>query len=381
MRKSESEERSNLTAATTTHDGGDHRYVPAGAIYRNPRLFDRSYLEMEKILKVYVYPEGELPIVHDGPCKDIYSIEGRFLHEMEHGAAAGRFRTNNPNAAHVYFLPFSVTWMVKYLYTPLSYDITPLKQFASDYVRVISTRHPFWNRTNGADHFMLACHDWGPHASRGNPFLYNTSIRVLCNANTSEGFNPRKDVSLPEIHLYGGEVSPKLLSPPPDTTPRRYLAFFSGGLHGPIRPSLLRHWKNHDEAIRVYEYLPKDLDYYSFMLDSKFCLCPSGHEVASPRIVEAIYAECVPVILSKYYVLPFSDVLQWEAFSVQVDVSDIPRLKEVLSAISDDEYRKLKEGVKAVRRHFTLNRPAKRFDVFHMILHSIWLRRLNMELT
>ncbi|KAG5103323.1 hypothetical protein JHK84_048292 [Glycine max] len=335
---------------------------------------------MEKIFKVYVYPDGDLPIAHDGPCKDIYSIEGRFLHEMEHGA--GRFRTNDPNAAHVFFLPFSVTWMVKYLYTPLSFNVTPLKKFVSDYVRVVSTRHPFWNITHGADHFMLACHDWGPHASQGNPFLYNTSIRVLCNANTSEGFNPRKDVSLPEIHLYGGEVSPKLLSPPPDTAPRRYLAFFSGGLHGPIRPALLGHWKNHDEndVIRVYEYLPKDLDYYSFMLTSKFCLCPSGHEVASPRIVEAIYAECVPVILSEYYVLPFSDVLQWEAFSVQVDVSDIPRLKEILSAISEDKYRKLKEGVKAVRRHFTLNRPAKRFDVFHMILHSIWLRRLNIEL-
>ncbi|WVY94844.1 hypothetical protein V8G54_033932, partial [Vigna mungo] len=117
------------------------------------------------------------------------------------------------------------------------------------------------------------------------------------------------NVSLPEIHLYGGKVSPKLLSPPSNNTPRRYLTFFSGGLHGPIRPSLLHHWKNHDADICVYEYLPKDLDYYSFMLNSKFCLCPSGHEVATPRIVEAIYAECVPVILSKYYVLPFSDVL------------------------------------------------------------------------
>jgi glycosyltransferase involved in cell wall biosynthesis len=220
----------------------------------------------------------------------------------------------------------------------------------------------------------------GPNASKGNSFLYNNSIRVLCNANTSEGFNPLKDVSLPEIHLFGGEISPKLLSLPPDDAPRRHLAFFAGGMHGPIRPILLNHWKNRDNDIRVYEYLPKDLDYYSLMLNSKFCLCPSGHEVASPRIVESIYAECVPVILSDYYVLPFSDVLRWEAFSVQVDVSDIPRLKEVLSAIPESKYRNLKQGVRAVRKHFTLNQPAKRFDVFHMILHSIWLRRLNIKL-
>ncbi|CAL0323142.1 unnamed protein product [Lupinus luteus] len=379
--------RGNRSAA---HEGGDEGYVPGGAVYRNPRLFYRSYLEMEKILKVYVYRDGDHPIAHDGPCKDIYSIEGRFLHEIEHGH--GRFRTNDPNLAHVYFLPFSVAWMVKYLYTPLSYDHSPLRQFVSDYVRLISTKYPFWNSTHGADHFMLACHDWGPSTSKGNPFLYNTSIRVLCNANTSEGFNPQKDVSLPEIHLFGGEVSPKLLSPQNDNnTPRRHLAFFAGGAHGPIRPKLFQYWKNRDHNdndndndnnndIRVYEYLPKDLDYYSFMLNSKFCLCPSGYEVASPRIVESIYAECVPVILSNNYVLPFSDVLQWEAFSIKVDVSDIPRLKEILSAIPEDEYLRLKEGVKAVRRHFTLNQPVKRFDVFHMILHSIWLRRLNIPL-
>lgn len=220
----------------------------------------------------------------------------------------------------------------------------------------------------------------GPHVSKGNSHLYNNSIRVLCNANTSEGFNPQKDVTLPEIHLYGGYVSPKLLSPPPFNAPRPYLAFFAGGLHGTIRSILLQHWKGHDKDLIVFEYLPKDQDYYSFMLKSKFCLCPSGYEVASPRIVESIYAQCVPVILSQNYVLPFSDVLRWEAFSIQVDVSEIPRLKEVLMAVPEEKYKRLKENLKAVRRHFELNHPAKRFDVFHMILHSIWLRRLNMRL-
>ncbi|KAJ7966203.1 Exostosin family protein [Quillaja saponaria] len=367
---------SNLSSAATHNDYDD--YFPAGAVYRNPRSFYQSYMEMERRFNVYVYSEGDLPITHDGPCKNIYTIEGRFIQELEHRAK--RFRTNDPSTAHVYFMPFSVTWMVKYLYKPLSYNVTPLRHFVSDYVRVVSLKYPFWNRTHGADHFMLACHDWGPHASQGNPLLYNTSIRVLCNANTSEGFNPRKDVSLPEIQLYDGNISPKLLSPPPENASRPHLAFFAGGVHGPIRPILLHHWKNQDNDILVYEYLPKGQDYYSFMLNSKFCLCPSGHEVASPRIVEAIYAECIPVILSDHYVLPFSDVLRWEAFSIQVEVSDIPRLKEVLRAVTEEKYRKLKQGLRVVRRHFVLNQPAKRFDVFHMILHSVWLRRLNMKL-
>ncbi|PKI36188.1 hypothetical protein CRG98_043426 [Punica granatum] len=335
---------------------------------------------MEKRFKVYVYPEGDPPIVHDGPCKNIYTIEGRFIHEMEHDKS--RFRVTDGKRAHVYFLPFSVTFMVKYMYRPLTYDVTPLQQFVSDYVGVISARYPFWNRSSGADHFMLACHDWGPHASRGNPDLYNNSIRVLCNANTSEGFSPQKDVSLPEIHLLDGNIPSALLSPPLLAAPRPHLAFFAGGIHGPIRPLLLRHWRDNrrDPNILIHEYLPSDLDYYTLMLQSRFCLCPSGHEVASPRIVEAIYAECIPVILSENYVLPFSDVLRWEAFSVRVKVSDILRLKELLEAVTEKEYRTLKAGLRAVRRHFVLNRPAQRFDVFHMILHSIWLRRLNINL-
>ncbi|XP_075496852.1 putative glycosyltransferase At5g25310 [Primulina tabacum] len=348
-------------------------------IYRHPVAFYQSYMEMERRFKIYVYEEGEIPILHDGPCKSIYSSEGRFIHEMENGNNG--FRTRNPKAAHVYFLPFSVAHMVKYLYKPNSHDVSPLKVFVSDYVRIISTKHPFWNRTRGADHFMLSCHDWGPLASQGNAFLYNTSIRVLCNANSSEGFNPQKDASLPEINLYDGNINPKLRSPPSNIS-RPYLAFFAGGVHGPIRPILLNFWKDRDKDLQVHEYLRKDQDYYDFMLSSKFCLCPSGYEVASPRIVEAIHAECIPVILSDHYVLPFSDVLRWEAFSIQVDIMEISRLKEILLEIADsgERYTRLRDGLKAVRKHFVLNQPAQRFDVFHMILHSVWLRRLNIRI-
>ncbi|KAF5200667.1 Xylogalacturonan beta-1,3-xylosyltransferase [Thalictrum thalictroides] len=356
----------------------DDEDAPRGVVYRNPIAFYQSYLEMEKRFKIYVYEEGDRPIVHGGPNKNIYTSEGRFIHEME--LENTKFKTRDARHAHVYFMPFSVSMMVKYLYKPNSNDKSPLLRFVSDYVRVISTKYPFWNKTQGADHFMLSCHDWGPDSSLGNPLLYKNSIRVLCNANTSEGFNPRKDATLPEIYLYDGNMSPDLISIPPDNAPRPHLAFFAGGLHGPIRPKLFQHWKAKDPDIIVYEYLPKNLKYYPFMLQSKFCLCPSGYEVASPRIVEAIYAQCVPVLLSEHYVPPFSDILRWEAFSVQVNVSDIPNLKEILNAIPEEQYRKLKEGVKAVKKHFMLNQPPKRFDVFHMILHSIWIRRLNVQL-
>ncbi|KAJ0960347.1 hypothetical protein J5N97_001831 [Dioscorea zingiberensis] len=367
-------QKGNASSSSTPVTGDEYLNV-----YRNPAAFFRSYSEMKKRFRVYVYEEGEAPLVHDGPCKNIYTTEGRFIQDLD---MMRTIRTRDPSRAHAFFLPFSVSMMVKFIYVPDSHDHSPLHRFISDYLHVVSSNHPFWNRSAGADHFMLSCHDWGPYVSRANSELYNKSIRALCNANTSEGFNPRKDVSIPEIHLLTGEIPVEIRSPPPPHTHRPFLAFFAGGLHGPIRPFLLQHWQDRDPDLRVYQYLPKNsnMSYHSFMHKSKFCLCPSGWEVASPRVVEAIYTECIPVIISEGYVLPFSDVLKWDEFSLTVSVADVPRLKELLSRVTDEEMERLRRGLRAVRRHFVFNQPAKSFDVFHMILHSVWLRRLNVKL-
>jgi hypothetical protein len=113
---------------------------------------------MEKVFKVYVYEEGEPPVFHDGPCRSIYSTEGRFIYNMEMDGS--RMRTRDPDRAHVFFLPFSVANMVKTIYEPDSHDMNPIRRTVSDYIGVVSSKYPYWNRSLGADHFMLSCHDW-----------------------------------------------------------------------------------------------------------------------------------------------------------------------------------------------------------------------------
>ncbi|KAL2929722.1 hypothetical protein RDABS01_035132, partial [Bienertia sinuspersici] len=346
-----------------THEE-EEAFIPRGPVYRNPHAFQQSHKEMIKRFKIWTYKEGEPPLVHQGPMSYFYGIEGHFIQEMEDGMSSiSKFLASHPNEAQVFFLPFSAVKMRLTFYEPKVFDHVYLNRVALDYINMLVHKHPFWNRSRGADHFMLSCHDWAPDITKHNPKMFKNFIRALCNANTSEGFQPMRDVPIPEVNIPSTQLNQPRLGLP--LGQRQIFAFFAGGNHGHVRNYLFENW-NKDEEIQVHEYLPKHQNYFQMLGKSKFCLCPSGYEVASSRIVEAILAECVPVIVKDSYSFPFSDVLDWSQFSVYVPVAKIPEIKTILKRISLEKYLELVEGVKSVKWHFTFNRPAKPFDIIHM---------------
>ncbi|KAM6585033.1 hypothetical protein CsatB_012035 [Cannabis sativa] len=360
----------------------EESFVPRGSVYLNPYAFHQSYIEMEKRFRVWSYKEGDQPLFHTGPMNLIYSSEGIVINELE-GGPKSPFLAQNPDEALAFFIPISVVFVVEYVYKPYKdYSRIRLQNIFEEYINTISHKYPYWNRSKGADHFMVGCHDWAPDVSKGyRADLFKNFIRVLCNANSSEGFEPIRDVCLPQTSLLKGVAGlpdPGFIRPPNN---RSILAFFAGGVdHGFVRKELYKQWKGkHDEEIQVYNYLTNTENYNELMGKSKYCLCPSGYEVASPRVVESIYSGCVPVLISPGYVLPFSDVLDWSKFSVNVPFENLSEIKTILKGIPKDEYLAMQRRVMQVQPHFVYNRPAKPFDFMHMVMHSVWLRRLNVR--
>lgn len=112
---------------------------------------------MERTLKVYVYKEGEKPIFHQPILKGLYASEGWFMKLMEGNK---KFAVKDPRKAHLFYMPFSSRMLEFSLYVRNSHNRTNLRDYLRLYSEKIASKYRHWNRTRGADHFLVACHDW-----------------------------------------------------------------------------------------------------------------------------------------------------------------------------------------------------------------------------
>ncbi|PRQ27519.1 putative xylogalacturonan beta-1,3-xylosyltransferase [Rosa chinensis] len=265
--------------------------------YAASRIGNASFIENDPNLYAPLYrnlsmfkSEGERPIMHTPVLIGIYASEGWFMKQLQDHK---KFVTKDPQKAHLYYLPFSSLMLEEKLH-------------------ICSNRNK---------KYMSKC------------------IRSLCNADMKEGFVLCKDVSLPETNVHVKNPLRNLGSNRPSE--RSILAFFAGKMHGYVWPIVLQHWENKDPDMKIFGRLPRgkgNKNYVHHMKSSKYCICAKGYEVNSPRVVEAIFYECVPMIISDNFVPPFFEVLNWESFAVFVLEKDIPNLKKILLAIPEKRY-------------------------------------------
>lgn len=112
---------------------------------------------MEHMLKVYIYKEGEKPIFHQSKMRGIYASEGWFMKLIEENR---KFVVRDPRKAHLFYLPFSSQMLRIALFEQNFQSRKELEEYLKNYVDLIAHKYGFWNRTGGADHFLVGCHDW-----------------------------------------------------------------------------------------------------------------------------------------------------------------------------------------------------------------------------
>ncbi|KAE8713294.1 Exostosin family protein [Hibiscus syriacus] len=279
-------------------------YANHTEVYHDEDLFQEDYKEMNRSMKIYIYPHDK-----DDPYANIllpadYDPKGHYASELyfKKVIAGSHFITQNPSEADLFFMPFSI---VEMRHDP---RIGPegMRSFIKQYIYNISQTYPYWNRTDGADHFYVACHSIGRFAMDEVFEAKFNVIQVVCSSSYFvAGYVPHKDASMPQIWPRQGN--------PPDVASlkRKQLAFFAGTINSPARVALLKVWGNDTAIFAHFGRLGTPDD--EQLLDAKFCLHVKGFEVNTARVADAIYYGCVPVILANHYDLPFTDTLNWEA--------------------------------------------------------------------
>ncbi|KAK4762550.1 hypothetical protein SAY86_008318 [Trapa natans] len=343
--------------------------------YQNWEQFDSDFQEMMRSFRIYVYPDA-----HNSSSAFGYS--NIFLHHpnpynpklgnyfSEHMFKLSLLRssllTPNPQEAHLFFMPFSINSLRN---DPRVRNASSISTFVTEYTERISREFRFWNASLGADHFYVHCHSVGREAASKHSALHNNAIQVTCSSSYFQRlYIAHKDVGLPQVWP---RPPMEALTPP---TERHRLVFFAGRTKNSwIRQEVVSIWGN-DTAMGIFSGR-SSYPYEEGFKRSRYCLHIKGYEVNIARISDAIHYDCIPVIISNYYDLPFANILNWSRFSVIVSHREIKSLKKILLSIPRETYMTMYENLSHVRRHFVWHQNPSGYDSFHMTAYQLWLRR------
>ncbi|KAD7480124.1 hypothetical protein E3N88_03318 [Mikania micrantha] len=144
------------------------------ALYLSPKTIFSNYDNMLQSFKIFVYA----PPPSTGAPLFTTRQESHFYTSL----LSSPFVTQDPNQAHLFFVPFSSSTSTRNL---------------ARLIRNIRADHPFWNRTLGADHFYLSAAGVDSSSDRNIVELKKNSIQISCFPTSSGLFIPHKDLTLP----------------------------------------------------------------------------------------------------------------------------------------------------------------------------------------
>eukprot|EP00013_Stygamoeba_regulata_P024819 CAMPEP_0177659318 /NCGR_PEP_ID=MMETSP0447-20121125/17377_1 /TAXON_ID=0 /ORGANISM="Stygamoeba regulata, Strain BSH-02190019" /LENGTH=131 /DNA_ID=CAMNT_0019164177 /DNA_START=122 /DNA_END=517 /DNA_ORIENTATION=- len=117
---------------------------------------------------------------------------------------------------------------------------------------------------------------------------------------------------------------------------------------------------------------PPGFVYRDMLLRSRFCVVPKGHRKWSPRLLDAVWHGCIPVIVADGWHLPLSSLLPWRDFSLRLSDARIADLVDTLRAIPPTRVATMQRTLLDVRRHFVFGAAPAEFDAFYMMMAEVF---------
>ncbi|OWM68924.1 probable glucuronoxylan glucuronosyltransferase IRX7 [Punica granatum] len=339
-------------------------------------------------LKIYVYelpPKYNSDWLSDERCsRHLFAAEVA----IHHALMTSEFRTLDPYEADFFFVPVYVSCNFS---TVNGFPaIGHARSLLSSAVQLVSSEHPFWNRSWGSDHVFVTSHDYGAcfHAMEeraiedGIPeFLKNSIVLQTFGVNYN---HPCQDVENVVIPPY---IPPESLQKTPEeaapvAAKRDIWVFFRGKMEvhpknfsGRYYSKAVRSviWHKFGGDRRFYLKRHRFAGYQLEIARSVFCLCPLGWAPWSPRLVESVALGCVPVIIANGIRLPFPEAVPWPEISLRVAEADVAKLGEILDHVTSTNLTAIQRRLwdPNIRRALLFNGQVQEGDATWQILRSL----------
>ncbi|EPS61720.1 hypothetical protein M569_13073 [Genlisea aurea] len=330
-------------------------------------------------LKVFVY---ELPSKYNEEFiqRDPRCLTSKFAVEIHvhRFLLTSPVRTLNPEEADWFFTPVYTTSTLNDKALPLLFESPRILRSA---IKLISSKWPYWNRTEGADHFFVFPHDFGACFNHMEEQAIKRGIPpLLQRATLVQIFGEKNHVCFKD----GSIVIPAYVPPQnlqshliPPRTRRSIFVHFSGTIYWEggfysrgIRASISEKFKN-NSLFHISDQ--HSTTFYEEMQRATFCLCPRGWSPWSSRLIEQVAFGCIPVVIADGIVLPFDDEVPWEEISVSVAEEDALKLEAILTSVPVDEIRRKQRSLAdpSIGRAVLYPEPSEPGDAFHHILNRL----------
>lgn len=244
---------------------------------------------------------------------------------------------------------------------------------------------PYFSRNNGRDHIFtfgsgMSANAFASWRSEIPESIFLTPETWLFNdfpQITEPCFNTIKDVAIPG-YLHRHEIV-SLVEQARPLADREHLAVFLGRVDSSRGPHPATGGTDVRGALRKLHvegkiYVAQNLSFqemHAAMGNARFCFVPKGKSAWSLRFYEALFANCVPVVLSDYWELPFEEFLDVPSFVIKWPMTDVgDRLLDTLRRQPDD----------VLEKYMASSREKRCWYIYPPLLHEVHLDSDHDEL-